>query len=159
MKFRYVTLLLFTLACTTKSTETADYTKTITDKNLTTFTLLPETQAMNLPFSDAAIIGDLVYTSGQIGNLPGSFDLVEGGVRAETRQALSNIANILEKSGSDIDHVIKCTVMLDDIADWPIVNEEYVKFFPNHKPARSAFATNGLALGAKLEIEAIATLK
>lgn len=114
--------------------------------------------SLNLPFSQAVIYGDVIYVSGQIGNT-GGLKLVEGGIIRESRQAMINIKNILEQNGSSIDNVIKCTCMLADMNDWPDFNSEYIKFFPNNKPARSAFGTSGLALGAKVEIECIAYIK
>lgn len=113
-----------------------------------------EFMALNLPFSQAVIFGDIIYVSGQIGNK--DIKLVEGGVIPESEQALMNIKNILEKNGSSMDNVIKCTCMLADMNEWADFNTEYIKFFPNNKPARSAFGTKGLALGAKVEIECMA---
>ena len=118
----------------------------------------PETESLKLPFSDAVRVGQLLYLSGQIGNLPGTLKLAEGGIQAETHQAMTNIKKILEANGSSLDHVFKVTVMLADIEEWPALNEVYVTYFPNHKPARSAFAGSGLALNARCEIEVIATL-
>ena len=83
--------------------------------------------------------------------------LAAGGIQGETRQALENIKHVLETNGSSMDDVVKCTAMLADIKEWAAMNEVYVTFFPNHLPARSAFATNGLVLGGRVEIECIAT--
>lgn len=113
-----------------------------------------EFKKLNLPFSQAVVYGDIIYVSGQIGNI--GLQLVEGGIIPETRQAMTNIRDILEQNGSSMDHVIKCTCMLADMSEWPALNKEYLKFFPNHKPARSAFSTNGLALNARAEIECMA---
>jgi reactive intermediate/imine deaminase len=111
----------------------------------------------SLPFSPAVRVGDLVYLSGQIGTRPGDFAaVVPGGIEAETRQAMENIRATLEKSGSSLDRVVKCTVMLSDMKDWPAMNAVYASYFPNAKPARSSFGATGLALGAKVEIECIA---
>ncbi len=115
-----------------------------------------QTRALDLPFSDAVRVGDLLLLSGQIGNLPGTTELAPGGIRAEARQALENIRTILERNGSSMSRVVKCTVMIDDIAEWPAFNEVYVTFFPGPKPARSAFGADGLAFGAKVEVECIA---
>ncbi|MDC0230456.1 RidA family protein [Aureispira] len=116
-----------------------------------------EFSAFNFPFSQAVIYGDVIYVSGQVGNV--GLKLVEGGIMPETRQTMLNIKNILEQNGSSMDKVIKCTCMLADINQWADMNKEYIKFFPNKKPARSAFSTNGLALNARVEIECIAYLK
>jgi len=109
-----------------------------------------------LPFSSAVRVGDIIYLSGQIGVLPGTTELAEGGIGPETRQTMENIRQVLEYAGSALDRVIKCTVFLADIADYPAMNEVYRSFFPGHPPARSALAASGLALGAKVEIECIA---
>lgn len=113
----------------------------------------------DLPFSESVQVGELLFLSGQIGILPGQRSVVPGGIKAETRQTMINIADALERAGSSMDDVVKCTIMLADIADWPAMNEVYVGFFQNHKPARSAFAGSGLALGARVEIECIAALQ
>ena len=111
-----------------------------------------------LPFSEAVRVGPMLYLSGQIGNPPGVMGLVEGGIQPETRQTLENIKATLEKYGSSLDEVVKCTVFMADIAEWPAMNEVYVTYFTRHKPARSAVAGSGLALGARVEIECIATV-
>src|ERR1700733_8456488 len=110
-----------------------------------------------LPFSPAVRVGELVYLSGQIGTKPGDVSaVVPGGIEAETRQAMENIRATLEKSGSSMDRVVKCTVMLSDMKDWPAMNAVYASYFPTAKPARSSFGATGLALGAKVEIECLA---
>lgn len=109
-----------------------------------------------LPFSSAVRVGNLLYLSGQIGILPGTTELVEGGVRAQTRQTLENIRNVLEYAGSSLDRVVKCTVFLDDMSQYGVMNEVYASFFPEEPPARSTTGADGLALGALVEIECIA---
>ncbi len=116
------------------------------------------TASMNLPFSDAVRVGHLLFLSGQIGNIPGTTDLAPGGIQGEARQTMENIRTVLEANGSSMDLVIKATVMLADIAEWPAFNEVYVTYFPGDKPARSAFAGSGLAFGARCEVEVIATV-
>lgn len=109
-----------------------------------------------LPFSEAVRVGDLLFLSGQLGT--GADDkLVPGGIQPETRQALENIRAVLERHGSSLDRVVKCTAMLADMKEWAAMNEVYVTFFPTHLPARSAFGATGLALGARMELECIAT--
>ena len=112
---------------------------------------------LDLPFSEAVRVGDLLFLSGQIGNQPGTLELVEGGIRAETRQTLEHVQAIVERHGSSMARVVKCTVFLDDMGDWPAMNEVYRESFPN-PPARSALGASGLALGAKVEIECIAAV-
>tara|TARA_A100000164_G_C21618387_1_gene635416 strand:+ start:24 stop:509 length:486 start_codon:yes stop_codon:yes gene_type:complete len=115
-----------------------------------------ETKEKGYPFSDATVVNGIIYLSGAIGTLPDG-SLVSGGIVAETRQTMINIKNRLEKMGGSMDDIFKCTCMLADIKDWPLMSQEYKKFFnPDKLPARSAFAGSGLALGAKLEIECMA---
>jgi reactive intermediate/imine deaminase len=114
--------------------------------------------AKNRPFSQATVVNDIIYLSGQIGTLPDG-QLVSGGIEAETKQVLTNIQNLLESIGSSMDAVFKCTCMLENIQDWPKMSAVYTTFFDKDKlPARSAFAGSGLAAGAKLEIECMATV-
>ncbi|MEJ2538837.1 MAG: RidA family protein [Gemmatimonadota bacterium] len=118
----------------------------------------PESAELGLPFSEAVRVGDLLYLSGQIGNRPGALEVVPGGIQAETRQTMENIRSVLERHGSSLDKVVKCTVMMDDMDQWPAMNEVYVTYFPGPKPARSALGADGLALGALVEIECWATV-
>ena len=113
----------------------------------------------DLPFSEAVRVKNMLYLSGQIGIGDSSMKLVPGGIVAETRQVMENIKATLEKCGSSLDHVIKVTVMLADISEWGEMNNVYVQFFSKHLPARSALGANGLAMGARVEIECIAVLK
>lgn len=112
------------------------------------------------PFSPAVRVGDVIYLSGQIGTDPGANAnaVVPGGIEAETRQTLNNIKRTVEAVGSSMDKVVKCTVMMADMAEWDRMNVVYREFFtPGKLPARSAFGTSGLALNARVEIECIAT--
>lgn len=111
-----------------------------------------------LPFSDAVRAGGLLFQSGKIGNAPGTLQLVPGGIQAETRQTLENIRAGFAQHGVTMDRVVKCTVFLADMKEWAAMNEIYVQFFPGGKPARSALGVSGLALGARVEIECIASL-
>lgn len=120
---------------------------------------LTSDSSANLPFSEAVRVGDWLILSGQIGINPETEALAPGGIKAETKQTIENIKRTLEKYGSSMDEVVKCTVMLADISEWSDMNEVYVTYFPNHKPARSAFGTSGLAMGARLEIECWALAK
>jgi 2-iminobutanoate/2-iminopropanoate deaminase len=106
-----------------------------------------------LPFSDAVRVGDVLYVSGKIGNVPGTMELAPGGIQGETRQALQNIKTSVERYGFSMSKPIKCTVFLADIAEWAKMNEIYVQFFPENKPARSAFGASGIALAGRVEIE------
>jgi len=110
-----------------------------------------------VPFPEGVRVGHMLYLSGQLGNVPGQMMLVEGGLRAEARQTLENIRTILRGQGLGLEHLVRCTVMLADMADWPAFNEVYREVFGSTPmPARSALGCNGLALGARVEIECIA---
>jgi 2-iminobutanoate/2-iminopropanoate deaminase len=115
----------------------------------------PPGRADTAPFSEAVVYDDFIFLSGNLGIVPETRKLAEGGVGPETRQALMNMQAALERAGGSMDSVLKCTVFLADIADWSAMNEVYVTFFEN-KPARSAVGDIGLAIGAKVEIECIA---
>ena len=121
-------------------------------------TYLTSETMKGLPFSEAVRVGDMLYLSGQLG-VDRSRKLVPGGIGPETRQTMENIKATLEKYGSSLDHVIKATVMLADMKEWPEMNAVYVTYFSKHLPARSAFGATGLALGARVEIECVAMVK
>ena len=110
------------------------------------------------PYSQAMVIGGFVYTAGQIGLDPRTGKLVEGGLEAETRQALSNLAAILEAAGTGLQRVVKTTVFLADMRDFPAMNAIYADAFREHRPARSTVQAAALPLGARVEIEAIGHL-
>jgi len=112
----------------------------------------------DLPFSEAVCVGNMLYMSGQIG-IDSTMKLVPGGIAAETRQVMENIKATLERCGSSLEHVIKVTVMLADIGECGEMNNVYMQFFSKQLPARSALGANGLAMGARVEIECIAVLK
>ena len=114
---------------------------------------------MQLPFSEAVRVGHMLYLSGQLGYDPVTAKLVEGGIAAETRQTLERIKAALEKHGSSMSEVVKCTVFLADIKEWAAMNEVYITYFPTNPPARSALGSSGLALDARVEIECMATVK
>jgi len=107
------------------------------------------------PFSNTVRVGDLLFLSGELGTLPNSSKLVEGGIESETKQTMDNIQASLAKHNLTMNDLVKCTVMLADIKDWPAFNQAYKPYFSKHFPARSAFATNGLALNARVEVECI----
>jgi reactive intermediate/imine deaminase len=133
--------------------------KTTQSKSKTSPQYIAAKRARPAPFSDVVRVGDMLYLSGQLGTGENS-QLVEGGVKAETKQIMEKIRRLLDENGSSLDHVVKCTVMLADMSEWAMMNEVYVTYFPKDRlPARSAFGTNGLALGARVEIECIAVVK
>lgn len=110
------------------------------------------------PYSAAVSTGHLVFTAGQLGLDPATGDLVEGGIQAQTRQALTNLQAVLEAAGTGLDRVIKTTVFLKDIKEFGQMNAIYGEFFTSDFPARSAFQVGALPKGAAVEIEAVALL-
>ena len=110
------------------------------------------------PYSQAIRAGELVFTAGQLGIDPASGELVSDDVQGQAARALANLRAILEAAGSGMDRLVKVTVYLADIADWPAVNEVYASEVPEPFPARSAFAVRDLPKGARVEIEAVATV-
>ena len=111
-----------------------------------------------LPFSSAVRVGNVLYLSGHIGNTPGTRELADTGVTGQTRQTLENIKAVLAHVGSSLERVFKCTVFLSDIGDYAAMNAVYATYFPKDPPARSTVAGSGLALGARVEIECLATV-
>lgn len=108
------------------------------------------------PYSQAIRAGDLVFTAGQLGLDPGTGEMAGEGVAEQAERALRNLAAILEAAGSGMDRLVKVTVYLADIGDWPAVNEVYARLVPEPFPARSAFAVRDLPKAARVEIEAVA---
>jgi reactive intermediate/imine deaminase len=115
----------------------------------------PTLNGQRLPFSTAVRAGDTVYLSGAIGMGPDG-KLAEG-LEGQAKAAMDSLGAGLKAAGLGWGDVVKCTVMLDDMKDWPAFNQFYVTYFTDGKfPARSAFGADGLALGALLEVECIA---
>ena len=124
---------------------------------------MPEREAISTDRAPAAVgaysqairAGDLVFTAGQLGIDPATGEFAAPDVAGQAERALANIAAILDASGSGLDRLVKVTVFLADIADWPALNEVYARVIPEPFPARSAFAVKDLPRGARVEIEAI----
>jgi len=110
----------------------------------------PEGDNNGRPFSEAVKVGNMLVLSGNIGIDPKTGKLAAGGIIGESIQVMENIKRTLEKYGSSLKHVFKCTVMLADIKEWADFNKEYVKYFPDKKPARSAFGSSGLAMNCRV---------
>ena len=146
-KIKILSSLILFIGCSDRDINGAKYFVSETSKEL------------NFPFSDAAIVGNIIYVSGQVGSKPGTREVVDGGIGAETLQTLNNIKMILNDLGSSSDKIFKCLCMLEDINDYSDMNNAYTKFFKSrdYLPSRSTFAGSGLALGAKIEIECWAT--
>jgi 2-iminobutanoate/2-iminopropanoate deaminase len=109
-------------------------------------------------YSQAIRVGELVFTAGQLGIDPGSGELAGPGVAEQAERAIANLEAILSAAGSGLGRLVKVTVFLADIADWPALNEVYSRRIPEPFPARSAFAVKDLPLGARIEIEAVAAV-
>ncbi|ORZ02866.1 endoribonuclease L-PSP [Syncephalastrum racemosum] len=108
------------------------------------------------PYAQAIKVNGMVYTSGQIGLIPSTMEVVEGGIQDQTRQVLTNLSEVLKASGSSLEKVIKTTVFLKDMNDFVPMNEVYGTFFSSHKPARSAVQVARLPKDVIVEIECIA---
>lgn len=110
------------------------------------------------PYVHAVEVGEMLFTSGQLGLDPATGELPEG-VEAQTHQSLKNLGAVLEAAGSDFDHVVKTTVFLDNIGDFAAVNAIYAEYFKGEVPARSCVEVAKLPKGGLVEIEAIAVKK
>lgn len=108
------------------------------------------------PYSQAVDLGDFVFVSGQIPLDAASQQLVEGPIEVQTERVLKNLQGVLAAAGLGLDHVIRTTVFLTDLANFPRMNEVYARFFPKDFPARSTVQVSGLPKGAGVEIDAIA---
>ena len=110
------------------------------------------------PYSQAIRAGDLVFTAGQLGLDPATGEFAAGDVAGQAERAIGNLDAILRAAGSGLDRLVKVTVFLADIGDWRAVNEVYGRLLPEPYPARSAFAVKDLPKGARVELEAVATV-
>ena len=108
------------------------------------------------PYSQAIEVNGFVFASGQIPIDPKTGNFVEGGIKEQTAQALTNAGNILKEAGTDLAHVVKTTVYLADMADFAAMNDVYATFFSQPFPARSAVAVKDLPKGARVEVEVLA---
>jgi 2-iminobutanoate/2-iminopropanoate deaminase len=108
------------------------------------------------PYSQAVQVGDLIYTAGQLGIVPGTKEFAGPDIETQTRHALENVKEVLEAAGSCLQHVVKTTVFLLDMAEFGRMNGVYAEFFPENPPARSAVQVAALPLGGRVEIEAVA---
>ena len=108
------------------------------------------------PYSQAILVGNVIYTAGQIALDPGTMQIVGQDVAEQTDRVLRNLAAVLEQAGSSLQHVVKTTVFLADMADFPAMNEVYARQFGDHRPARSTVAVRTLPKDARVEIDAVA---
>jgi 2-iminobutanoate/2-iminopropanoate deaminase len=111
-----------------------------------------------VPLSQAIKVGDWVFASGQLGMDPRTGRLAEGGIKAETRQVCENLKAVLEAGGSSLAKVVKVTIYLADVDELMAMNEVFSQYFPQDPPARTTFQAARLIAGARVEIEAIATV-
>ncbi|NDI35297.1 RidA family protein [Chengkuizengella sediminis] len=107
------------------------------------------------PYSQGMVVNNLFYSSGQIPLTAGG-DLVEGGVVEQTHQVFKNLKAVLEEANASLDTVVKATVFIKDMGDFPVINEIYAEYFADHKPARSCVEVARLPKDVKIEIEVIA---
>ncbi len=108
------------------------------------------------PYSQGVRVGDLIFTAGQLGIIPGTKEFAGPDITSQTRQALENVKAVLEAGGSCLDHAIKATVFLQDINEFSLMNKVYAQFFKENPPARSAVQVAALPLGGRVEIEVVA---
>ena len=111
------------------------------------------------PYSQAIHTDSFVFTAGQIGLVPATGEIVEGGITAQTRQVLTNLQHVLQATNSGLDRVVKTTVYLQDMNDFAAMNAVYAEFFAQDPPARSTVAVAALPKGALVEIDAVALTK
>jgi len=117
----------------------------------------PSTAAANLPFSDAARVGRLLYVNNQIGNEPGVAHVVSGGLAAELGQAMKNVRTIVAANGLDMGDVFKCTISLSDMSKWAELNRLWPSYFPaGHLPVRNVIGVTALPLGGEVAVECTA---
>ena len=110
------------------------------------------------PYAQAIVAGKLVFASGQVGLDPATGELVEGGVAEQSRQALKNLAAVMASASTSLEHALKATVYLIDMADFDAMNEVYREFFGDVPPARTTVAVRGLPRGARVEIDLVVAL-
>ena len=147
MKNRSTSIILFLLFLTTSCLSKSSDIK---------FHKSHEPSRANVPFSDVVETENLFFLTGQIGKDHKNGKLVEGGIKSETKQVIENIKDVLEHHSLSLDNVVKCTVILKDIEDFNAFNSVYTQYFTK-KPARTTFAVSGLAGGASIEIDVIAS--
>lgn len=112
----------------------------------------------DFPFSEAVRVGNMLYLSGQLGIVPGTQQIASGGIESESHQVMQNIRAVLGTHGYAMEDLVKCTVFLADMAEWPAFNDIYKGYLTAGKlPARSALGVNRLAMGARVEVECIAS--
>ena len=119
----------------------------------------PDAPAAIGPYSQAVVHDGWVFCSGQIAIDPRTGELVEGDIVAQTRQVLTNLTHVLEAAGSGLDHVLKTTVYLKSIAEFPKMNETYGTFFPKNPPARATVEVARLPKDARVEIDCVALVR
>jgi 2-iminobutanoate/2-iminopropanoate deaminase len=119
----------------------------------------PSFEENGLPISQAIVHKNTVYVAGQVGKDPDTGDTVNGGVPAQTEQALANAEAILEAAGSSAENIVKATVLIEDIDEFSAVNKVYTDFFDEPYPARTAFEVGSLAADYEVEIEVIGALE
>jgi 2-iminobutanoate/2-iminopropanoate deaminase len=108
------------------------------------------------PYSPGILVGNTLYISGHLGRDPVTTELVEGGIEAETRQAMANIQEVLKSAGMELKHVVSVTAFIADIGEFPTFNAVYREYFPNDPPARATVQVAALNVGAQIELQMIA---
>lgn len=119
----------------------------------------PKVPPVKVPLSQAIKVGDWVYTSGMLGIDPATGQIAAGGIEAETRFVCESLKAVLEAAGSSLEDVHKVVIYVVDLSEMLQMNKVFSEYFPKDPPARTTFQAAGLVMGAKVEIEAIATVK
>jgi 2-iminobutanoate/2-iminopropanoate deaminase len=118
----------------------------------------PNAPAAAGPYSHAIVANGFVFTAGQVGLIPSTKSLAEGGIQGQTRQVLENLSAVLAAAGTSLDRTVKTTVFLANMGDFAAMNEVYATFFPSQPPARTTIQAGALPMGALVEIEVVAVL-
>jgi 2-iminobutanoate/2-iminopropanoate deaminase len=145
--------LILEMQTTTLSAQTAPQ-----DQSDSTRTVIsPENYPyFGFPYSPGILVGDTLYISGHLGRDPVTTELVEGGIEAETRQAMSNIEEVLKAAGMELENVVSVTAFIADIDEFPTFNAVYREYFPEDPPARATVQVAALNVGAQIELQMIA---
>jgi 2-iminobutanoate/2-iminopropanoate deaminase len=110
------------------------------------------------PYNQAVMANNMLFVSGQIPMNPATSELVKGDIKEQTRQVMENLKAILNEAGMDFSHVIKCSIFITDMKNFPLINEVYGKYFDDDAPARETVQVSGLPLAVDVEISCIAAL-
>jgi len=145
--------LILGIQTTTSSAQTAAQDQPESERTV----ISPENYPyFGFPYSPGILVGDTLYISGHLGRDPVTTELVDGGIEAETRQAMANIQEVLKAAGMELEHVVSVTAFIADIGEFPTFNAVYREYFPDDPPARATVQVAALNVGAQIELQMIA---